>query len=180
MLEYALPWWCNLLATYVRYRRSSSSSWARDYAWWRSIKIVEGRKRWITNLLCGLPHEHESLSVWDDLGSIQSLLEVIDELLLVATERLPLRTGDDLGRTNTLSLERGQATSEDSFADESDWTHISTLKIKSSRRRLNNSPGVPASSALMAVHFPVPFWPAWSRILVTRGSPSSSLNFRML
>ena len=32
----------------------------------------------------------------------------------------------------------------------------------------------------MAVHFPVPFWPAASRILVTRGSPSSSLYFRML
>lgn len=39
--------------------------------------------------------------------------------------------------------------------------------------------GVPKSKALMAVHFPVPFCPAASRILVTMGSPSSSLNRRI-
>src|SRR5438105_3666969 len=34
--------------------------------------------------------------------------------------------------------------------------------------------GVPVSSALMQVHFPVPFWPAVSRIFSTTGVPSSS------
>ena len=35
--------------------------------------------------------------------------------------------------------------------------------------------GMPRSSALMAVHLPVPFWPAESRIFSTRALPSSSL-----
>ena len=39
---------------------------------------------------------------------------------------------------------------------------------------------MPASRAAIAVHLPVPFWPALSRILVRSGSPSSSLNLRML
>lgn len=40
--------------------------------------------------------------------------------------------------------------------------------------------GVPYSSAEMAVHFPVPFWPALSRILGSRWVPSGSLYLRML
>ena len=35
--------------------------------------------------------------------------------------------------------------------------------------------GMPRSSAAMAVHLPVPFWPAVSRIRSTSGLPSSSL-----
>lgn len=77
-------------------------------------------KKGETNLLRGLPHEHEALGVGDNLRCIQSLLEVIDELLLVATEGFPLRAGDNLSRTYTLSLECGQATSKDGFADERD------------------------------------------------------------
>ena len=39
--------------------------------------------------------------------------------------------------------------------------------------------GIPISSASMAVHLPVPFWPAESRIFSTMGTPSSSLKRRM-
>lgn len=39
--------------------------------------------------------------------------------------------------------------------------------------------GMPLSRASMAVHLPVPFWPAWSRILRTIGTPSVSLKRRM-
>ncbi len=38
--------------------------------------------------------------------------------------------------------------------------------------------GMPRSRALIAVHFPVPFWPAESRIFSTNGVPSSSLKRR--
>lgn len=73
-----------------------------------------------TDVTSSLTHEHEALGVGDDLGGIKSLLEVIDELLLVTTEWLLLRTGDDLGSTDTLLLDRRQATGEDGFTDEGD------------------------------------------------------------
>ncbi len=38
---------------------------------------------------------------------------------------------------------------------------------------------MPRSRALTAVHLPVPFWPAVSRILSTRAVPSSSLKIMM-
>ena len=47
------------------------------------------------------------------------MLEVIDELLLVTSEGLDLRTTDNLGGANTLLLDRGEATSEDGLTDES-------------------------------------------------------------
>ena len=73
-----------------------------------------------TDLLGGLTHEHEALGVGDDLGRVQRLLEVIDELLLVALEGLLLGTGDDLARACALGLDRGQATREDGLADKRD------------------------------------------------------------
>ena len=73
-----------------------------------------------TDLLGGLTHEHEALGVGDDFGSVESLLEVIDELLLVTLEGLLLRASDNLGGTDTLLLDRGQAASKDSFANERD------------------------------------------------------------
>lgn len=73
-----------------------------------------------TNLLRGLTHEHEALGVGNNLGSVEGLLEVIDELLLVALERLLLGTSDDLASTCTLLLDRRQATSKDSLADQGD------------------------------------------------------------
>lgn len=64
-------------------------------------------------------HQHETLGVGDDLGSIKGLLEVVDESLLVTLE-LGLGAGEDGGGTATLRLERRKATREDSLADESD------------------------------------------------------------
>ena len=71
-------------------------------------------------LLRGLTHQHEALSVRDDLRRVESLLEVIDELLLVALELLLLRAADDLARTDTFLLDRRQATSKDGLTDEGD------------------------------------------------------------
>lgn len=65
-----------------------------------------------------MTHEHEALSVRDDLGGVESLLEVINELLLVATEWFPLRAGDDFAGTGTLLLDGRQATGEDGLTDE--------------------------------------------------------------
>jgi len=56
--------------------------------------------------LGGLSHEHESLGVRDDLGSVKSLLEVIDELLLVALELLTGWGSNDLGSPDSLVLDR--------------------------------------------------------------------------
>ena len=59
------------------------------------------------------------MSVRDDLGGIQCLLEVLKELLSVAIE---LRSGarENLGSTNTLVLDGAQASCEDSLTDEGD------------------------------------------------------------
>ena len=74
-----------------------------------------------SHLLGGLTHEHEALSVRDNLRRVQSLLKVVDELLLVALEGLLLGTGEDFARPCTLCLDGGQATGEDSLTDERDW-----------------------------------------------------------
>lgn len=74
----------------------------------------------ITHILSGLTHEHESLSVRDDLGSIESLFEVIDELFLVAVEDLFLRAGDDFASADTFLLERRQTPGEDGLSDQGD------------------------------------------------------------
>jgi hypothetical protein len=71
-------------------------------------------------VLGGLAHEHEALSVGDNLGRVERLLEVIDELLFVALEGLLRRASDDLARAGTLGLDGGEATGEDSLADEGD------------------------------------------------------------
>lgn len=70
-------------------------------------------------LLGGVLDEHEALGVGDDLGGIQSLLEVINESGLVARE---LGSGalQDSGSTATLILESRQATGEDSLTDQGD------------------------------------------------------------
>jgi hypothetical protein len=61
------------------------------------------------------------LRIGDDLGGIEGLFEVIDELLLVAVENLFLRAGYDFASTNTLLLEGGQAPGENSLSDQGDW-----------------------------------------------------------
>ena len=70
--------------------------------------------------LGGLAHEHEALGVRDDLGSVKSLLKVVDKLLLVALEGLAGRGGNDLGGAATLLLEGREASGEDGLTDEGD------------------------------------------------------------
>lgn len=63
--------------------------------------------------------EHEALGIGDDLGGIQSLLEVIDEGSLITLE-LGGGAAENRGGTGTLILESGQAAREDSLANQSD------------------------------------------------------------
>lgn len=70
-------------------------------------------------LLGSVLDQHETLSVGDDLGGVESLLEVVDESLLVSSEARAGSVKETSG-TATLSLERGQAASEDGLSDESD------------------------------------------------------------
>lgn len=69
-----------------------------------------------------LLHEHETLSIRDNLGGVESLLEIIEELLLVAlklgaaTNKLKLCGGD-----STLALDGRQASGQDSLGDQGDW-----------------------------------------------------------
>ncbi len=58
-------------------------------------------------LFGSLTHEHETLCVRDDLGGIEGLLQVIDKLLLVATECLLLWSDNNLASTDTLGLDGG-------------------------------------------------------------------------
>lgn len=66
-------------------------------------------------------HQHETLSIGDNLGSIESLLQVIEELILVTLE-LGLSTleVEELGGLGTLSLDGRQATAQDGLSDQSD------------------------------------------------------------
>lgn len=63
--------------------------------------------------------EHEALGVGDNLGSVQGLLKVVDESLLVALE-LRSRTAQDAAGAATLILESTEAAREDSLADQGD------------------------------------------------------------
>lgn len=63
--------------------------------------------------------QHETLSIGDDLGSIEGLLEVVDESLLVTLE-LGRGTLQDLAGTATLVLEGTEAAGKDGLANESD------------------------------------------------------------
>ena len=73
-----------------------------------------------TQLFSGLAHKHEALRIRDDLRSIESLLQVVDKLLLVATEYLLLRASNNLAGTNALGLEGGQRAGEDGLANKCD------------------------------------------------------------
>ena len=81
----------------------------------------EGGLNTTTHILCGLAHEHEALSIRDNLGSIKGLFEVVDELLLVAVEWLFLRTRDDLACANAFLFKRGQTPSEYGLSDQGDY-----------------------------------------------------------
>jgi hypothetical protein len=58
-------------------------------------------------LLSSLTHEHEALRIRDDLAGIEGLLQVIDKLLLVATECLFLWSDNNLASSGTLGLDSG-------------------------------------------------------------------------
>ena len=70
--------------------------------------------------LGSLTHEHESLGVRNDFRSVKSLLQVVDELLLVALEGVSGRWGNDLGSPDTLVLEGREASGKDGLTDEGD------------------------------------------------------------
>jgi len=74
----------------------------------------------MTDLFGSLAHQHEALSVGDDLRSIEGLFEVINEHLLITTEGLLGRSRNDLAGTDTLLLDGRETTSEDGFTNESD------------------------------------------------------------
>lgn len=72
-------------------------------------------------LLGGLLHEHEALGVGDDLGGVKGLLEIGEELLLVALELG--RAADELellGGAGALTLDGGEAAGEDGLGDQGD------------------------------------------------------------
>lgn len=109
----------------------------------------------VTNLLGSLTHEHEALGVGDDLARIQGLLEIVDELLLVAAELLARGAVQDLGGTGTLLLDGRQASGKDGLADESDYSVSETINVLLAHK-LTRSAGVegsnsgPLSSTLLA------------------------------
>lgn len=63
--------------------------------------------------------QHKALGIGDDLGGIESLLKVRQELLLVALE-LGSWSFEDLGSTLTLGLDGAQATSKDGLTNQGD------------------------------------------------------------
>ena len=73
-----------------------------------------------TQLFGGLAHKHEALCIRNDLGSIESLLQVVNELLLVAAKYLLLRASNNLAGTAPLCLQGGQRASKDGLADKRD------------------------------------------------------------
>lgn len=85
---------------------------------------VEKQLQRVAYLLGGLTHEHEALSVGDDLRRVEGLLQVVDELLLVPLEGLLLRAGDDFAGARALGLDGRQATGEYSLTNERDWVML--------------------------------------------------------
>lgn len=76
-----------------------------------------GESEWISSYVL---NEHEALGVGDDLGSVQGLLQVINESLLVTGELGDLGSLQDTASLDTLVLQAGQASREDSLANQGD------------------------------------------------------------
>lgn len=73
-------------------------------------------------LLSSFSDQHETLGVGDDLGGVQSLLQVVNELLLVLDGVLwNLRTWQDRGGLDTLTLNSRQTSGKDSLTDKGQW-----------------------------------------------------------
>jgi hypothetical protein len=64
-------------------------------------------------------HEHEALSVGDNLGGVEGLLKVVDESLLVTLE-LGGRATENGASAATLILKGTEAAGEDSLSDQGD------------------------------------------------------------
>lgn len=82
-----------------------------------SVTFEEG----VVQLVKGahLLNKHESLGVGDDLGSVESLLEVVNKLLTVSLE-VRLGSLEHLAGSDTLVLERAETSAEHGFSDQSD------------------------------------------------------------
>ena len=93
------------------------------------------------------------MSVGYDLGTVECLFQIVNKLLFVAFKRFFSRTGDNLASASALILDSRKATSEDSLADQSDYTCQACLRALHDE----DTPGTPVSNAFMAVHLPVPF-----------------------
>ena len=61
------------------------------------------------------------MSIRDDLGSVKGLLEVVDELLLVALESLLGWSSKDLGSPDSLVLQGRETSSKDGLSNEGNW-----------------------------------------------------------
>lgn len=74
-------------------------------------------------LLGGLLHQHEALGVRDDLGGVQGLLKVVEELVLVALKLAAVAADKlKLGRSlPALILEGRQAAGENGLGNQSHW-----------------------------------------------------------
>ena len=71
-------------------------------------------------LFGGLAHKHEALCIRDDLRSIESLLQIVNKLLLVATEYLLVGASDNPAGTGALGLEGRQGAGKDGLANKGD------------------------------------------------------------
>ncbi len=117
------------------------------------------RDGWLVELptvfLGSLLHQHETLSVGDNLGSVKCLLEVPEELLLVAGELLGaaavLEEGGGLG---ALLLDGGQTAGEDGLGDQGDW-HTEIERVD----------GSPLSGSLLASRVE-DFFDKWGSVVV--------------
>ena len=103
----------------------------------------------------GCAQQHVALRIADDLRAVQRAAHVFDELLRSPVDTLRLRALQDFRGRHPLVFQRRQAARKHSFADQ--------------RHR-----HAQIERAEIAVHLPVPFCPAASRILSTIGWPSSS------
>lgn len=91
----------------------SRAAWARQ-----SEQSAPADEATPTHLL----HQHEALGIRDDLGGVQGLLEIIEELGLVAL-KLAASAADvlELGRSRgTFVLDAGQAAGQDGLGDQGD------------------------------------------------------------
>jgi hypothetical protein len=72
-------------------------------------------------VLCSSPHEHKPLSIRDEFGGIERLLEFIDKGPFVALETDVGGALEGFGGADTFVADGGEAACKDGFADEGYW-----------------------------------------------------------